>query len=71
MEPRLTYDTDGDIGYLALSDDITVDRTVEVLPGILVDLQGDGSVSGVEFIGLENARKWLGALVRAREAFAP
>ena len=52
MDPSLTVDFAADAAYLLLSDH-EIARTCEVAPGVLVDLDGYGIVTGVEVIDLD------------------
>lgn len=64
--PEFHYDTEADAGYLNLHPTTVTDRSVEVVPGILIDIYED-EVVGVEFIGIDNLRAWLLAAARLRD----
>jgi uncharacterized protein YuzE len=53
------YDREVDALYIDLSD-LPVDNTVEIAPGIMVDLDADGNVIGVEILDYEARLKEAG-----------
>ena len=52
---KISYDETVDAVYISLSDSI-VERTIEIDPGTLVDVDGSGRLVGIEVI--RPARKW-------------
>ncbi len=55
MRPELTYDPEADAVYIALSD-TRPHQGSEVAPGVVLDLDTDGKVVGIEVL---NARTTL------------
>jgi uncharacterized protein YuzE len=59
---NISYDETADAVYISLSDSI-VERTIEVDPGTLVDVDRSGGLVGIEVI--RPAKAWpLGAIAR-------